>query len=315
MSSPWFDRRDRCPACASHRFKTLYQSEYDEPPIKNYLRDFYSPIGGVEVEYLEGCMYILCECDKCRLIFQRDIPNSALMERLYERWIDPRKIFSRHQREDDLAYYSSYAQVIMRIISSFGSVPSSLRFLDFGMGWGNWALMVKAFGCDSYGTELSDARIDHARSNGLKVITWDDIPQHRFDFINAEKVFEHIGEPLATLRHLKKALKADGMLRIHVPAARDMHRRLRIMDWTSPEGSRKSLNPVAPLEHINFFRRSSLAQMAKESGMEEASLPMKNQHRYTTDWGGTARVVRNILSPFSRNVVTTNNCIFLRTMR
>ena len=203
----------------------------------------------------------------------------------------------------------------MQIISSFERVPSSLRFLDFGMGWGNWALMVKAFGCDSYGTELSDTRIDHARSNGLKVITWDDIPQHRFDFINAEKVFEHIGEPLATLRHLKKSLKADGMLRIHVPAAGDMHRRLRIMDWTSPKGSSNSLNPVAPLEHINFFRRSSLAQLAKESGMEEASIPMKKQHRYTTDWGDTARIVRNILSPLSRNIVMTNSCIFLRSMR
>ena len=260
-------------------------------------------------------MYVLCECDVCRLIFQRDIPNNALMERLYERWIDPRKIFSRHQREDDLGYYSSYAQEIMQIISSFGTVPSSLRFLDFGMGWGKWALMVKAFGCDSYGTELSDARIDHARSNGLKVITWDEIPKYRFDFINAEKVFEHIAEPLATLCHLKKALKADGILKIHVPAAGDMHRRLRIMDWTSPEGSKKSLNPVAPLEHINFFRRSSLARMAKESGMEEASIPMKKQYRYTTDWGGTTRIVRNILAPLSRNVVKANNCIFLRSMR
>ena len=55
------------------------------------------------------------------------------MERLYERWIDPQKIFARHQRENDLGYYSSYAQEIMQVVSFFGRVPSTLRFFDFGM--------------------------------------------------------------------------------------------------------------------------------------------------------------------------------------
>ena len=296
----WFDRRNKCPACASDKFKMLYRSKYDRPPIRNYLEDFYSQIGGVETEYLAGCVYVLCECDSCRLIFQRDIPNSALMKRLYECWIDPKKIFRRHQREDDLGYYSSYAQQIMQIISFFGTVPSSLRFLDFGMGWGKWALMVKAFGCDSYGTELSTARIDHARSNGLAVIRWQDIPQRQFDVINAEKVFEHIPDPLATLRHLKKALTVGGLLRIHVPAAGNMPQRLKIMDWTALEGSRESLNPVAPLEHINFFRRSSLARMARESGMTEASIPITEEYGHSADSGAPKK---------------GNNCIFLRRIR
>ena len=313
--SPWFDQRRQCPACASRRFRTLYESAYDQPPIKDYLEDFYSAIGGVEAEYLKGSTYVLCECDVCRLIFQRDIPNAALMERLYERWIDPQKIFQRHQREHDLRYYSLYAQEIMQIVSRFRSVPSSLLFLDFGMGWGRWALMVKAFGCDSYGTELSNARVDHARANGLNVVDWDDIPTCRFDFINAEKVFEHIPHPLMTLRHLKLALKADGILRIHVPAARDMRRRLKIMDWTAPKGSRNSLNPVAPLEHItpvDFYRRSSLIVMAREAGMVEVSLPIATQYRYSTDWGDAKRIAENLFSPIARNIMKSRNCVFFR---
>ena len=94
----------------------FYQSEYNTPPISDYLKDFYAPIGGVEPEYLEGSSYVLCECDVCRLIFQRDIPNEALMDRLYERWIDPEKIFNRHEQEDDLGYYSSYAQEVMQVM-------------------------------------------------------------------------------------------------------------------------------------------------------------------------------------------------------
>lgn len=315
MSNPWFERRKERPACASCRFRRIYQSQYNEPPVKDYLVDFYSSQGMVEHEFLNGATYVLCECDVCGLIFQRDILNEILMEKLYDHWIDPKKVLSQHQKQDDLGYYSYYVKEIMQIISYFRKEPSYLCFFDFDMGWGKWALMAKAFGCDSYGTELSKERIEYAKSNGIKVITWDEIPQHRFDFINTEQVFEHIPEPLQTLHHLKTALKADGILKISVPTANDINRRLKIMDWKAPKGTKNSLNPVAPLEHINFFRRSSLVKMASEAGMEEVFIPMKLQYRFTTDWGDARRLAKNILLPIYRNLFKKQNYVFLRNMQ
>jgi len=269
MNTPWFEKRKNCPACASDKFRTIYKSPYDGGPVKDYLVDFYSPHGMIEFDYLDGASYVLCECDLCGLIFQRDIPNNILMERLYNYWIDPQKVFMQHQKQDDLGYYSCYAQEIMQIIAYFETMPSSLCFFDFGMGWGKWAQMAKAFGCDSYGTEFSLDRIEYGKSNGIKIIKWEEIPQHRFDFINTEQVFEHIPEPLQTLRHLKTALKPHGLLKISVPSSNDIERRLKIMDWKAPKGSRNSLNSVAPLEHINCFRRESIAKMASEAEMKE----------------------------------------------
>jgi len=315
MSNPWFERRKECPACASCSFRTIYQSQYDEPPVKDYLVDFYSPQGMVEFEYLNGATYVLCECDVCGLIFQRDIPNEILMEKLYEHWIDPKKVFSQQQKQDDLGYYSYYAQEIMQIISYFRKEPSSLCFFDFGMGWGKWALMAKAFGCDSYGTELSLERAEYAKSNGIKVIIWDEIPQHRFDFINTEQVFEHIPEPLQTLRYLKTALKTNGVLKVSVPTANDIRRRLKIMDWKAPKGSNNSLNPVAPLEHINCFGRASLVKMASEAEMEEVFIPVIVQYRHITDWSGPKRIAKNILKPIYRNLLKKQNYIFLRNIQ
>jgi len=75
MSNPWFERREECPACGSCIFRIIYQSHYDESPVKDYLVNFYSPQGMVEFNYLNGATYVLCECDVCGLIFQRDIPN------------------------------------------------------------------------------------------------------------------------------------------------------------------------------------------------------------------------------------------------
>jgi 2-polyprenyl-3-methyl-5-hydroxy-6-metoxy-1,4-benzoquinol methylase len=315
MSNPWFERREECPACTSGRFRTIYQSQYDEPPVKDYLVDFYSPQGMVEFEYLNGAAYVLCECNVCGLIFQRDIPNSALMERLYEHWINPQKAFIQAQKEDDLGYYSHYAQEVMQIISYFEKEPSSLSFFDFGMGWGKWALMAKAFGCDSYGTELSLERIEHAKKNGIKVVKWEEIPQYCFDFINTEQVFEHIPEPLQTLRHLKTSVKTNGILKISVPDTNDIERKLKIMDWKAPKFTKNSLNPIAPLEHINCFRRLSLVKMASGAEMEEVFIPIKVQYRYMTDWSGSRRIAKNILLPIYRNLLKKQNYIFLRSIQ
>ena len=314
MRHPWFETRQSCPACGSSNFREIYEAPYDKPPIKEYLIDFYSTQGGVEFEYLDGAVYVLCECDRCGLVFQRDIPNAALMERLYEHWIDPQQVFARHQETDDLRHYSNYAQEIMQIVSCFDKNPTQLSFFDFGMGWGKWALMAKAFGCESYGTELSQERIAYAKSNGLKVIGWDEIPHHHFDFINTEQVFEHIPDPLGTLRHLKAALKPKGLIKISVPDGNDIDRRLKIMDWKAPKGSAKSLNPVAPLEHINCFRRSTFSSMAEAAEMEEVLLPIRKQYQFTTGWSSARQIAAKLALPLYRNVLKRQNYVFLRNV-
>ena len=311
MSNPNFIIRKECPACASESLRKIYQNPFNDPPIKNYLEEFYSIQGGVEFEFLEGALYVLCACDTCGLIFQRDILNDIFMERLYEIWIDHQKVYF-NDKNHELEYYSGYAQEIMRIIAYFQQVPSSLCLFDFGMGWGKWALMAKAFGCESYGSELSEARMQAAKSNGVKIVLWDEIPQHQFNFINTEQVFEHLSYPFETLSHLSKALRPNGLLKISVPTANDIVRRLRIMDWKSPKGSRNSLNPVAPLEHINCFSRSSLIAMASRAGMEEVSMPMRIQYRFTTDWSGISKIVKNLLLPIHRNMIKRRNYILLR---
>lgn len=313
MSSRHFVDRKKCPACFSDGFKTIYESPLNQPPISGYLVDFYSPQGGIELEYLEGAIYSLAECDSCGLIFQEEIPNDSLMERLYERWIDPQKALVQHQVS--LNDYSSYAQEIMQIIAYCGRSPSTLSFFDFGMGWGKWALMAKAFGCSSTGSELSDCRIKYAQSNGIKVVSWDEIPRHQFDFINTEQVFEHIPRPLDTLLHLKKALKDDGLLKISVPSDRNIRRTLAIMDWGAAKHSRNSINPIAPLEHINFFPRKTIVNMARIAGMEEIFIPLRLQYQFMTNWRRLERIRENIVLPVCRNILRSHNHLLFQKVK
>jgi len=267
MSQSFFVQRGACPGCGSRNYKELYCSSFVESPIRDYLESFYAPPGGVDLDYLAGADYILDECNDCSLIYQRLIPNSHLMTRLYEKWINAE--LSRRDEKHFEHYERLNREVVIvtrYFVKHFGLKPGQLEFLDFGMGWGDWCRMAQAYGCSVFGTELSQSRINNAKTFGILAIGWDEIAEHRFDFINTEQVFEHISDPLGTLGYLGQSLKPNGVIKISVPNGWDIKRRLAIMDWTASKGSKNSLNPVAPLEHINCFTRDSLVKMAQIAG-------------------------------------------------
>lgn len=296
MSHDHFDTRDACPACRGTDVTHIYSSAFSEPPVSDYLRDFYAPQGGVEFEYLKDADFILDECLACGLIYQRLIPNSMLMKLLYEKWIDPSKAFQLYHETQGIDYYAELASEIDLIIRCFGRNPSELTFFDFGMGWGDWCRLAQAYGCEAYGSELCRRQIDYARRFGIRTIEWEDIPQHEFDLISTEQVLEHVAEPLETLTHLCRALKPDGIIKISVPNGWDIKGRLRIMDWQAPKGSDNSLNLVSPLEHINCFNENSLVNMARKAGLTSVDM------RPTLEKRLLDRTAREILRPYYRKL-------------
>lgn len=275
MSESYFVLREDCPACGSANKKELYYTRFTEPPIRTYLVDFYSPQGGVEFDYLKDAHFILDECTECGLVYQRLIPNDFLMNKLYEEWIDPAQVFDSKDKSRAVGYYVELARQIETIIRFFSVPPNELKLLDFGMGWGEWCRMAIAYGCTAFGTELSQSRVEHAKKFGVSVITWEDISKHQLDFINTEQVFEHISNPLDTLYYLSKSLKPNGIIRISVPDGWDIKKRLAIMDWSAPKGSKNSLNPIAPLEHVNCFSENSLVRMAQICGLDQLKMPLQ----------------------------------------
>jgi SAM-dependent methyltransferase len=143
----------------------------------------------------------------------------------------------------------------------------------------------------------------------------DEIPARRFDLINAEQVFEHLPEPLDTLRHLSRGLKPGGLLRIGVPNGTGLKQSLAAWDWTAPKGSARSLNAVAPLEHLNCFTRTSLLVLAETAGLREASA----SHRVVVgEVPQTARkvgrkVARSLLDRAGRRRLSASIAVVLTT--
>lgn len=291
-----FQQRAGCPICGCRDTEVVYSARFTEPPISTYLHEFYSRQGKVEFEYLENEDFILDECQECSLIFQRSIPNDAFMMKLYEEWIDPQLSYMQRLQQKDTRYYAYLANSIRTVHEYLGKRPAEMEFLDFGMGWGSWCQMAKAFGSAVAGAEVSPARIDHALAQGIKVISWHDIAECKFDLIHAEQVFEHLADPLETLNHLAGALKPSGIIELVVPNAANARQKLAIGDWLAARNSRDSLVPVAPLEHINCFTERSLRHMVWRARLERVDiLRYRRLSRYTT--------IADLLKPAYRFVV------------
>lgn len=288
-----FIARKSCPACGSTETDTLYRVGFDESPVREYLESFYADQGGVEFEYLEGSHYTLVECRKCGLIYQREIAGDDLMFRLYEKWIDPKRVYELHEPKRNVDYFVYYTHEVENLIRYFDCLPAELRMLDFGMGWGNWCRIAAAFGCEVEGVELSKARVSHASASGISTIDEDEIPKQQYDYINTEQVFEHLPDPFETLQFLLRALRPGGVIKIGVPNGRQIKRRLAVGNWYAPKGSPDSLNPVAPLEHINCYDhdRDVLVKMASRAGLEPLVLHDRYERR------GIKRRVKDRLRP------------------
>lgn len=308
--NPHFLERDACPACKGDVYQTIYSCGFLEPPIKDFLDSFYVPQGGIEYDYLRDAAFVLQECQPCGTIYQKAVLDDFLMTKLYEEWIDPR--LALEQRTLDFDYYSALVQEVTMVIAYFGVKPSTLKVMDFGMGWGSWCRVAKAFDCDVYGTDLSRARSDFAGGQGIKVLDWHDIAEHRFDFINTEQVFEHLREPFETLSYLKDSLTPHGLIKISVPDGTKIKEKLRNADWTAPKGSKTSLNPVSPLEHVNCFDPSALARMAQKVGLEQVHIPLDVQYATALGWRPFKPMVKNFLRPIYRRFIRPSTCLFFR---
>lgn len=255
--------RETCPGCHGGDQAILYRCEFTESPIREHVREYH-------LSDAEGASYVLAECGRCSLIYQREVAGPDLMQRIYD---DPRG--QRPRRGPTLAQRYRHAYEVMRVTRYLELPPEEIKILDFGMGRGEWVLVARAFGCDAYGFDISERHSEFAAKNNVPVLGREELGEHRFDFINTEQVFEHLADPLDTLILLKGALKPGGMIKISVPNGRKFKRAIRRIDHLDFG----AIKPAQPLIHVNCFTRASLIGMAEAAEMREVFPPMIRLNR------------------------------------
>ena len=284
-----FVQRNRCPVCDSADSGGILDLPFDSPPISSYLDSFYG--GRLDPQQVVGGRFVLLKCSSCELVFQRDVPDDEFLGYLYDKAVGHSEILPGR----GLRVRQGYSFQVEQLLKYWKTPPHDVEVLDYGAGSGDWLSMAAAYGCKTYAVELSASRQDTLARRGQTVLDAGDLPPGYFHFINTEQVFEHLVEPVAVLGRLASALRPGGLVRISVPNGGDIESRLSNADWTASKGSHRSLNAVAPLEHVNCFDHRSLVALGERAGLRRFTYPAR---QYFDSWERSRFIASAVLHKF-----------------
>lgn len=304
-SRPLLVKRGQCPGCQRTSTRTLYSEPLDSPGITRYMQDHY----GRRVERdFAGYDYELAQCEHCGLAFQAQVPAPDLLEEIYDQWLPAteREAVAARWSLDDYRYLAEQVQFML---DHFRMRPGSIRALDFGFGWAEWAKMAGAYGVDVCGAELSQVRIDYAKSVGIPVVDSSALPQDEFHFINTEQVFEHLLEPGDMLRKLAGALRPGGLVKISVPnSAKSIRKLLGTRNFGAL--SADDIMAIAPFEHINAFTCDSLSALGREAGLLPLRPSLRKLYNASSGWMEPKAALKTLARPVYRHLYPKSTFVY-----
>lgn len=261
------DRTD-CPGCHAPAPEPSCAAPFAADPVRAYLLDFYA--GRLDPDSLTGD-FTLVDCPECGLLYQQRVPAAGSIADFYEQVVDAERDDVEHRRGATLR---GGAQLdLARTVRRLRRPAAQVDVLDYGAGTGVWLDAAAAFGCRTTGAEIDPAARARLAAAGHATVDHDDLPGSAFDLVNLEQVLEHVLEPLEVMGRVAAAVRPDGLVRVCVPNGAGVRALLADPDWTAPKGTSRSLNAVAPLEHVNCFDHGSLTAVGVAAGLEPFRFP------------------------------------------
>ncbi|MFM7069046.1 MAG: class I SAM-dependent methyltransferase [Actinomycetes bacterium] len=284
-------QRATCPGCDAAVGRTVYSVPFAEPPLRDYLTEFYG--GRLDVDALADASYELVDCSSCGLLYQRSRPDDVSLPAFYASVVEADRCDVETRRGDSVR--RAAALDVRRTIARCRRPASDVAILDYGAGTGMWVDCAAAVGTETWVCELDPVAADRLAAAGHQVVHPDHLPSERFDFVNAEQVLEHVAEPLRVVERLARSLRPGGYLRLSVPNGSGVRALLEHPDWSAPKSSATSLNAVAPLEHLNCFDHNALAGIGQRGGLTLVQFPLRTEFSAATS-------VRSIVAALSRRL-------------
>ena len=268
---------DACPVCGSAARRVMYTGLSD--------RVFRSAPGS----------WTLIRCQECRSAYLDPRPTADTIELAYRSYYThdggaPDADAGRLRRRLANGYRRArwgYAQgsgipggrLIARVAPSRGAlVDRKLRhlpatpggcLLDVGSGSGAFLAQMEALGWRAEGLEPDPEAVAAARDAGLTVTHGTlrdlDTEEHSatFDAVTLSHVIEHLHDPAADLRMIRRLLKRGGLLWIATPNLEALGLRRFGRDWVN----------LDPPRHLVLFTSASLERLLRRSGFEPEPPP------------------------------------------
>lgn len=163
-----------------------------------------------------GESFALMKCASCELVITSPRPDVTNLPRYYE---SPDYISHTDQGNNLINFvYRIVRNIALRkkhkILTQF---TDSKKILDFGCGTGEFLSYLAMKGYDTSGYEPSNHASDKINNDKIKLLRDLEERTEKFDIITLWHVLEHVADPKATLRILRKKLNKKGFIFIAVP--------------------------------------------------------------------------------------------------
>jgi hypothetical protein len=276
-----FQLRERCPVCSAADNPDIYRCALTADPVRSFIATHYAPQGQVDWSLFQGTDYVLAECGGCGLIYQRAVPNAALLDALYNRMISPAFLEGVERERLTIDNFNQIAGETAVLLRMAGKPPSEVRWLDYGFGHGRWARVARAMGTQVYATEIGEEKKAAAAALGVRIVSDAEVDAMRFDVVHTEQVLEHLAEPGRDFARL--AAVTAGILKVAVPRHRNLHALLAAKGMTPRSPIGRALRgealsqeddtyvAVQPLEHLNTFCARTMERLAADNRMRIVS--------------------------------------------
>ncbi|HVE84616.1 MAG TPA: class I SAM-dependent methyltransferase [Myxococcales bacterium] len=252
----------RCWVCGNDAFNPLSVARFD---LHQYQQQ------DPELWRYSGAKVRLLRCRSCGFGQPEALPA---VPRYFERMYDQK--WAPDWMETEL--HATYKDLIFREVLDGleRRVPRELRtLLDVGAHVGRFIHLASGRGWSAEGIELNpETAAFAARATGLTVHRMDaaalaEDHRHRYGAVTLTDVLEHIPEPLAILRTLRRLMEPGGWIAVKVPHGRAqlVKERARSLVKRGYEGA-----VGTNLVHVNQFGPRSLRLALERAGFSDVSL-------------------------------------------
>lgn len=142
------------------------------------------------------------------------------------------------------------------------------KVLEIGCGSGSFVYMMEKSGYYSTGTELSKNICDiNSKTFGINMLCGAienlEIAESTYDIVVLMDVFEHLFDPLESIKEITQILKDDGILVIQTPNYTGQS-----IDKIKKE-YKAFLQQLKPNEHIHLFNKTSVSRILEDHGFND----------------------------------------------
>lgn len=252
--------RTCCPSCNNKDLKELFSLNYIDQKMTDFLENFYGKSKMYFFKNIKNEKYILNECNRCEMIFQKFIPDKKFGMELYENIVNQDQSFKKKESLEVKNFKEYFNDAIM-IENILKKKNKDIDILDFGAGWGIWSKFIKACNFKVEACEVSKKRANYIKDSGIKV--HEDIAtiDTKFDFIYSNQTIEHLTDPIETISNLSKLLKKNGYIYFKFPNTKFFKKKINKKYYPKKD-------PAHPLEHINLFTKNSFINLISNTNLE-----------------------------------------------